>query len=366
MRRWPVRSALYIDFENVPLPPEAIANWLAWLEDGVFEPSGRRRRFLQKRVYWNSHAERHRALFEDHGFVPILIGKFSGLKNGADIRMAMDIVETTYTRFEIDEYILLTGDSDFVPVLDRLREKAKRSAIVATEHRPNIHTTYQLHADVLIASRRLTTEAAHYKRVRRSFFARLLGRPTSPLPPAPKTNGAFAEAKAAKALPQPPKPTGKPLLGTSAGPAADSQNDVPALDAALGRVVKLLSQQPRNYMAQRRVLAELDKVQGFRRQGAGAYLGYGSYRTLMRELAGRDARISVVEQPGGGTGVVFIPPDPPAPEMPAKPEPPAVEVAAIAPKTVNGASAAPKQPTEPPPIPPAPRPPQPATAGPET
>ena len=47
MLRRRIRSALYIDFENVPLPPDAIANWLAWLEDGVFDPTGRRRRFLR-------------------------------------------------------------------------------------------------------------------------------------------------------------------------------------------------------------------------------------------------------------------------------------------------------------------------------
>ncbi|MGE3916864.1 MAG: NYN domain-containing protein, partial [Hyphomicrobiaceae bacterium] len=138
MLRWRIRSALYIDFENVPLPPDAIANWLAWLEDGAFEASGHRRHFLQKRVYWNSHAERNRELFQRHGFSAVLVGKFAGLKNGADIRMAMDVVETTYTRAEIDEVILLTGDSDFVPELERQNHTAKRSAIVVTEHRPTI------------------------------------------------------------------------------------------------------------------------------------------------------------------------------------------------------------------------------------
>jgi hypothetical protein len=175
MLRRRIRSALYIDFENVPLPPDSIANWLAWLEDGVFDSSGRKRRFLQKRVYWNSHAERHRAMFERHGIAPILIGKYSGLKNGADIRMAMDVIETTYTRSEIDEFILLTGDSDFVPVLERLRLKAKLSAIVATEHRPNIHTTYHRRADILIPSRRLT-EAAQYRRPKVSLFGGIFAR----------------------------------------------------------------------------------------------------------------------------------------------------------------------------------------------
>jgi hypothetical protein len=322
MLRRRIKSALYIDFENVPLPPDAIASWLAWLEDGAFDPSLRRRRFLQKRVYWNSHAERHRELFRFHGFVPVLVGKFSGLKNGADIRMAMDVVEATYTRSEIDEFILLTGDSDFVPVLERLREKSKRSAIVVTEHRPNIHTTYQLSADVLIPSRRLT-EAAHYRRPPPGLLGRLIGRravspPRRPptLSTGPSTRQAGSSRPVTTAASQPP-----PLPNGGEPPAA--------LDMAAKIVWKLLAQQPRNYVSQRRIIAELERVPGFKRQGSGAFLGTGSYRTLMHELARIETRITVIEQPGGGTGIVYAPPEPPSPAgangpstgPPAKPAP---------------------------------------------
>ncbi|MDX2155854.1 MAG: NYN domain-containing protein [Hyphomicrobiaceae bacterium] len=305
MLRRRVRSALYIDFENVPLQPDAVANWLAWLEDGRFEPSGRRRRFLIKRVYWNSHAERHRATFERNGISAILVGKFSGLKNGADIRMAMDVVEATYTRSEIDEYILLTGDSDFVPVLQRLREKAKRTAIVATEHRPNIHTTYGLHADLLIPSRRLT-EAAQYRRVAPGLLRRLLA-------PGSVTTTARAAGIAPPAKPimpsQPLPPPARPHSPSTAStprPVPVAIDIEPSLQAALARIVKLMAQQPHNFVAQRRVMAELDRVAGFRRQGPGALFGYTTYRALMRELARREPRIKVIEQHGGGTGVVFV------------------------------------------------------------
>ena len=302
MLRRRIRSALYIDFENVPLPPDAIANWLSWLEDGAFDERNRARRFLQKRVYWNSHAERNRDLFQRYGFMPILVGKFAGLKNGADIRMAMDVVETTYTRPEIDEFILLTGDSDFVPVLERLRDKAKASAIVVTEHRPNIHTTYQLNADVLIPSRRLS-EAAQYRRPRRGLLARMLWRSARPAVGA-KTTAVAAPTGSAKSV-QAPRPS--PQTEAPAHPASEP---IPLTEVAARRVAKLLTQQPRNYVAQKRVVAELDRIQGFRRQGPTAFLGAGSYRALMKELARIDPRISVVEQPGGGTGIVFIPPIP--------------------------------------------------------
>jgi hypothetical protein len=320
MLRWRIRSALYIDFENVPLPPDAIAGWLAWLEDGAFDPDKRRRRFLQKRVYWNSHAERSRDIFHKHGFLPILVGKYSGLKNGADIRMAMDVVEATYTRPEIDEFILLTGDSDFVPVLERLRAKSKRSAIVATEHRPNIHTTYHRSADLIIPSRRLT-EAAQYVRPRSALMARLRLAATSRPSVAKTAQPSVVSARAIAGASQRSEPRGSPV---SRARQSRETDPVPVLETAARNVVKLLMQQPRNYVAQKRVLVELDRVPGFKRQGPTAYLGAGSYKALMTELTRIEPRITVVEQPGGGTGIVFIPP--PAEPTPDTSPPPAVHV----------------------------------------
>jgi len=93
-------------------------------------------------------------------------------------------------------------------------------------------------------------------------------------------------------------------------------------EIAARRVLKLITQQPRNYVSQKRVLAELERMQGFKRQGPTAFLGTGGYKPLMKELARVEPRITVVEQPGGGTGVVYIPRTP-APEPdgkePAKP-----------------------------------------------
>ncbi len=314
MFRQRIRSALYIDFENIPLPPESIGNWLDWLEDGVFDPSRRRRNYLQKRVYWNSHAERHRALFEAHGFEAILVGKFSGLKNSADIRMAMDVVEATYARPEIKEFILLTGDSDFVPVLERLRQKAKSTAVVVTEHRPNIHTTYNATADVLIPSR-LLAEAASYHRPRRGLLERLIGRGAQPSQREPAPMG---DRKAG--------PASRPAKVAVAVPAANNNRtaiglDGPGtrLDEAARRIATMLVAQPRNYVSQKRIMAELDKVAGFKRTGPAALFGESSYRTLMVELARRDPRIRVVNQPGGGTGVVHVPASMDSPGVPGVP-----------------------------------------------
>ncbi|MFV0295095.1 MAG: NYN domain-containing protein, partial [Hyphomicrobiaceae bacterium] len=215
---------------------------------------------------------------------------------GADIRMAMDIIEATYIHSEIDEYILLTSDSDFVPVLERLRQKGKRSVIVASEHKPNIHTTYSHHADLLIPSRGLN-EATKYTNQKRAFagwFRRGRGRDAQLSLTALATDQPAANAAAADQ-------TGK------AKPATNESCFESAIESALRRVVKLLREQPRNFVAQRRILAELSRIQGFKRRGDTAFLGFHSYRSMMLELARRDEHIKVVDQPGGGTGVYYQP-----------------------------------------------------------
>ena len=112
MLGWPIPSAVFIDYENVAyrVLPGTIANWVAWLERGEFDARRKRRKFLLKRIYWNSSANHLREKFEHHDFEPIVCEKFTGLKNGADIKMAIDVIEATLDDSRIREFILVTRD----------------------------------------------------------------------------------------------------------------------------------------------------------------------------------------------------------------------------------------------------------------
>ena len=291
-----IRSALFIDFENLPLPPEAIPNWLAWLEDGQFD-DGRRRNVLVKRVYWNSSAEKHRDGYLKRGFDVILCEKFATMKNGADIRMAMDVVELTHTNNKIDEFILVTTDSDFVPVLQRLDEKSRRSVIVVNEARSEIHTTYRQHADILIPRRKLA-EAKVYIRPKRgisSWFTRAPNKaPSPPLAPVAVAKPAVVAAPLSAA---PARPAiAPPVLVTPA-----------SLQSVVDRVIKVTSLTPKAYTGQKRVMVALRALPGFQLQGANSFFGKGSYKALMKSLAKIDTRLHVIDQMGGGTGVMYVP-----------------------------------------------------------
>ena len=46
-------------------------------------------------------------------------------KNSADIRMVVDALDLCYTKDHIDTFVIISGDSDFSPLVSKLRENAK-------------------------------------------------------------------------------------------------------------------------------------------------------------------------------------------------------------------------------------------------
>jgi hypothetical protein len=288
------RSALFIDFENVgwKVSPEAIAALTAWLEDGRFDEPGGKRKLVSKRIYWNSSAERHRDAFEDAGFDVILCEKFSSMKNGADIRMALDISDLCWRVPEIKEYILFTTDSDFVPVLQRLTEKSKLSAILVNEARMDSHTAFKIYADVLVPVRQLVSDGLTYKRPNNRWLETLRrkGRdgivvPTVKAAPAPARRAPpMSEAEANKS------PAGEDMLAQ-----------------AERAVVRVASRMPKKDVPRKAIESQLRQIKGFKTTGAGAYLGKQHYQALMLELGRRNGRIKVRPGRGLSASVMYVP-----------------------------------------------------------
>jgi pyruvate/2-oxoglutarate dehydrogenase complex dihydrolipoamide acyltransferase (E2) component len=293
------RSALFFDFENIPTraSPENIASLVAWLEDGKFDEEGGRRKLLSKTIYWNSAAERHRDVFEAAGFEVVLCEKFSNMKNGADIRMALDIAETCWRKPEIKEFILFTTDSDFVPVLQRLAEKSKVSAILVNESHPDRHTAFGIFADLLIPRRQLA-EALTYKRSKQGLLANLRKPPAKPRgssSPAPAATPAAANAGSTDPAPV-------PQARKAAKPQADE-----LLAEAERAVVRIAGRTPKKHVSRRKIEGQLQQIPGFKKTGAGAYFGFQDYLGLMLELAKRDKRIKVLPGRSRSASVMYVP-----------------------------------------------------------
>ena len=181
-----IRSALFIDSRiSAHCPPDKIDAWVAWLEEGEFDENGRRRRLVQKRIYLNASHEKYHAPFNDKRFEIVVCEALTQLKNGLDIRIALDVMESLSGTFQsmpkvaVDEYIIFAKDR-YVPVLQRIKIFEKRSVILGDEQAPKAFAKFTEHADI-VCPHPNTREAAAYAgppsawmRLRRSlesFFA---------------------------------------------------------------------------------------------------------------------------------------------------------------------------------------------------
>jgi hypothetical protein len=143
-----VRTALFVDFDNIylglqredPTAAEQFATdptrWLLWLQDHLpheHEDDDRKRKVLFRRCYLNpSQFGRFRPYFTRSAFEVVDCPPLtSGGKTSADIHMVMDILDTLSHPTRFDEFIILSGDADFTPVLLRLSKHDRRSAILA-------------------------------------------------------------------------------------------------------------------------------------------------------------------------------------------------------------------------------------------
>jgi NYN domain len=163
----PCLSAVFVDYDNIYLSlkrksEEAAKRfardahvWLREIESGRLITgthdsfSQERRRIVMNRCYGNPVPRRNahdnstdmnsfpfvrhhflRAGFEVVDCPPLT----AQLKNSSDIRMVMDVRDYLTHETYFDEFIILSGDADFTPVLHRLRAHARRTVIYANDH----------------------------------------------------------------------------------------------------------------------------------------------------------------------------------------------------------------------------------------
>lgn len=118
--------ALFCDFENVALGVRD-AKYAKFNIQLVLERLLLRGSLVVKKAYcdWDRYKEfkpvMHEASFE---LIEIPHTRISG-KNSADIRMVVDALDLCYTKEHIDTFVIISGDSDFSPLVSKLRENAK-------------------------------------------------------------------------------------------------------------------------------------------------------------------------------------------------------------------------------------------------
>ena len=118
--------ALFCDFENVALGVRD-SQFPKFDMQLVLERLLLKGNIVVKKAYcdWDRYKE-FKPVMHDTAFELIEIPhtRQSG-KNSADIRMVVDALDLCYTKDHIDTFVIISGDSDFSPLVSKLRENAK-------------------------------------------------------------------------------------------------------------------------------------------------------------------------------------------------------------------------------------------------
>ncbi|WP_321798515.1 NYN domain-containing protein [Burkholderia sp. BCC1988] len=122
-----VSMAVFCDFENVALGVRD-AKYEKFDIKPVLERLLLKGSIVVKKAYcdWERYkgfkASMHEASFE---LIEIPHVRQSG-KNSADIRLVVDALDLCYTKSHVDTFVIISGDSDFSPLVSKLRENAKK------------------------------------------------------------------------------------------------------------------------------------------------------------------------------------------------------------------------------------------------
>jgi len=122
-----ISMALFCDFENVALGVRD-ANYEKFDIKRVLEKLLLKGSIVVKKAYcdWERYkgfkAAMHEANFE---LIEIPHVRQSG-KNSADIRLVVDALDLCYTKSHVNTFVIISGDSDFSPLVSKLRENAKQ------------------------------------------------------------------------------------------------------------------------------------------------------------------------------------------------------------------------------------------------
>jgi uncharacterized protein (TIGR00288 family) len=119
--------AVYLDLENIVLGAQE-AHYPKFDVQKVLERFLLKGHIVTKKAYcdWTRYADLKRSLHEaSFELIEIPHVRQSG-KNSADIRMVVDALDLCYTKGHVDTFVIISGDSDFSPLVSKLRENAKK------------------------------------------------------------------------------------------------------------------------------------------------------------------------------------------------------------------------------------------------
>jgi uncharacterized protein (TIGR00288 family) len=281
--------AVFCDFENVALGVRD-AKYARFDIGKVLERLLLKGSIVVKKAYcdWERYKEfkgpMHEASFE---LIEIPHVRMSG-KNSADIRMVVDALDLCYTKSHVDTFVIVSGDSDFSPLVSKLRENNKLVIGVGVKSSTS---------DLLIAN---CDEFIYYddlvrkeeqRRGRRKAPAKQSAAPSRAAAPA-----AAASVPTAPAATEQPPPEAAPVAAEA--PRTEDEKKQEAFDLVLATIEALAEDREED----EKIWGSMIK-QALKRQRPGfneTYHGFRSFSQLLEEAQARKLiEIEKDEKSGG-------------------------------------------------------------------
>jgi uncharacterized protein (TIGR00288 family) len=269
--------AVFCDFENVALGVRD-ARYDDFDIDKVLERLLLKGSIVVKKAYcdWERYkdfkAVMHEAAFE---LIEIPHVRQSG-KNSADIRMVVDALDLCYTKSHVDTFVIVSGDSDFSPLVSKLRENNKNVIGVGVKNSSS---------DLLIAN---CDEFIYYDDLVRKKKVR--------------------KRTPRKTPRQVVKPTAPAVASPTAIAAAPEKEPVPEKDSedrtqeVLDLVMETLEALAEERGSEEKIWGSMVK-QTLKRRRPGfneSYYGFRSFNRLLEEAAARDLMELEPDEKSGG------------------------------------------------------------------
>jgi len=286
--------ALFCDFENIALGARD-AKYARFDIRKVLERLLLKGNIVVKKAYcdWERYKEfkgnMHEAAFE---LIEIPHVRMSG-KNSADIRMVVDALDLCYTKSHVDCFVIISGDSDFSPLVSKLRENNKTVIGVGVK---------QSTSDLLISN---CDEFIYYDDLVRNEKKRPTRRRS---PGSASTASASAPAAVADAPGDPVEEANGNVAVTEAPPAAgEHDRKQEALDIVMETVEALFAERG----AEDKIWGSMVK-QAIKRRQPGfseSYYGFRSFSKLLDEAAARKLLTLEHDEKSGGVIIRINQPD---------------------------------------------------------
>jgi uncharacterized protein (TIGR00288 family) len=118
--------AVFIDFENLALGLKGKRTKRIDIQK-ILERLVEKGKIIVKKAYadWTSYEEYKKTFHEAAVELMEIPKRGMAGKNSADIRLVVDAIDLCYSKEHIDTFVIVSGDSDFSPLVSKLKENGK-------------------------------------------------------------------------------------------------------------------------------------------------------------------------------------------------------------------------------------------------